>query len=298
MELAKALVRPPFANYDLVVYFGCGLFALPFLQHYVLEPLAVPIPSIAFTGGGNFTTTLVATLTILMFVYIIGHGVAYLGSQLIEKTADAFLGKTSSIVLLSSKTNANNRNLIIRGHILKKFGTAVSRRSWFSSLVRGAFHLPVLLPYFALGALGVFGFYSSRVPRYVVATATKNLQGYIPEARVSLGSSWFKTLEGVILNNNAPAAARMYNYLIISGLFRSTSLILLSAIWMELYYTAHNFMTGHDHIPEWSTHGPIHPSILTISALVIFYFFSLFSYLKFQRRYVEEAIFALALTKT
>jgi hypothetical protein len=90
----------------------------------------------------------------------------------------------------------------------------------------------------------------------------------------------------------------MYNYLVISGLFRSLSLILLGSLWFELIYLLGR-MLGY-----YNTEGLLmfgvqnwRGQLLSYLLVTIVYLFSLFSYLKFQRRYVEDAIFAFVFTK-
>ncbi|MBX7460363.1 hypothetical protein, partial [Qipengyuania huizhouensis] len=62
METLKNIGRPPFANYDLVVYFGGGLFALPFLYRYFLHPFGVPLPSFVLTESPQITLEIIRGL--------------------------------------------------------------------------------------------------------------------------------------------------------------------------------------------------------------------------------------------
>src|SRR5688500_407273 len=94
-EVMRAFTRPPFANYDIVVYFGCGLFVLPFARHYVLEPFGLRFPKFDIQLDVPFAGEFVSALTLLFTVYIGGHIIAYVSSQLIERSSDTFLGKTS-----------------------------------------------------------------------------------------------------------------------------------------------------------------------------------------------------------
>ncbi|RZK27418.1 MAG: hypothetical protein EOO61_23500 [Hymenobacter sp.] len=112
IEAVKDLVKPPFANYDIVVYFGCGLFSLPFMLHYgasflkgPVDPrstLARKLAKIDPAFSGDFIVPLIATLTVLVSVYIIGQIIAYLGGEFIEKLMDSYFGKASSTVLRGS----------------------------------------------------------------------------------------------------------------------------------------------------------------------------------------------------
>ena len=116
IESIKDLVKPPFANYDIVVYFGCGLFSLPFIMHYI-GSLRVSPTSFNFGIEPAIVSTVVTTLTVLFSVYILGHIIAYVGSQFIEKVMDSFLGKASTIVLLGRKGRQGVLTHLIRDQL-------------------------------------------------------------------------------------------------------------------------------------------------------------------------------------
>jgi hypothetical protein len=95
-----------------------------------------------------------------------------------------------------------------------------------------------------------------------------------------------------IKNWNDPAAvARMYNYLVISGLFRSLSFLFVCCAWMELVQ-----LFGA--VWEEALHDNVRNDGFVLFRLAVFnglFVFSMTSYIKFARRYVEEMLFALAL---
>jgi len=95
----KDLVKPPFANYDIVVYFGCGIFFLPFLFHYIGAD-KLKILSYQFGIKPDFASIVVSSLSILFGVYILGHMIAYAGSQFVQRLMDSLFGKTSAVVFL------------------------------------------------------------------------------------------------------------------------------------------------------------------------------------------------------
>jgi hypothetical protein len=89
----------------------------------------------------------------------------------------------------------------------------------------------------------------------------------------------------------------MYNYLVISGLFRSLSLLFLACIWAEAYYAAMCLMSGDYPLrPLLSDANTIPAHLFNIALLYTAFGFSISSYMKFQRRYAEEAIFAFVLS--
>jgi hypothetical protein len=298
IESVKDLIKPPFANYDIVVYFGCGLFSLPFIMHYT-GSLRVNPTSFNFGIEPAFVSTLVTTLTVLFSVYILGHIIAYIGSQFIEKLMDSFFGKASTIILLGSTVRQGSLNTMIREQLRKGVAKNFTKSTWLSGLVRCLSHLPALPSYALIFIFGVFGFYRTRVSDEVIKVADEKVKTLSAHhASVKVDTQWFKPLEAIVINNNPGATARMYNYLVISGLFRSVCTILLASLWFEFVYLI---------AKAWGLDAPegllmlgnktLLFQFISYASLSLVYVFSLFSYLKFQRRYVEDAIFAFVFTK-
>lgn len=297
-DIVKDLVKPPFANYDVVVYFGCGLFALPLINHY-LGQHKVHFMADGFGFEPPFVETLISTLVLLFSVYILGHIIAYTSSVFIEKAVDAFFGKVSTVILLASNAKRGGPNSLFRDQLRKGWKASFRQSTWLSGTVRILFHLPMLIPYVLMAWAGIFGFYRTRMPQSVMEAADKKLQA-IPEldCRIAQHTKWYKPLEQFVIANHAGATARMYNYLIISGLFRSLSFLFLICVWFEVAYLA--LRTLKDSAPLgiiMTSEGSWLAQLASVGTVALIYVFSLFSYLKFQRRYVEEAIFAFVLTK-
>lgn len=297
--LSKLAPRPPFANYDIVVYFGTGLFSLPILQHFYLIPLQMKLRSPLATTGDELIDSGLSILIILFLAYLIGHGLAYASGQLIQKAADGVFGKTSGAIIWESLASDSDRNKRTRELIRSHLGSSFKNYNWFANFVRAAPHIPVLPIYWAIYRIGIFGFYGSRVPSSVVAIIRKRLAALdLPDIPVAHRGYWFKPLEHFVMNNYPIATSRMYNYLVISGLFRSLSLIFLIIIWFQAYYDLHFLIDGDIILqPILSDGNGAMPLWQLYIFLMTLYFVALFSFLKFQRRYVEEAMFAFALTK-
>ncbi|UVI40250.1 hypothetical protein [Qipengyuania spongiae] len=298
MEALKNLGRPPFANYDLVVYFGGGLFALPFLYRYLIHPLGIPMPTFVINQSPQITLEVVRGLTILVAVYILGHLLAFLSSQLIEKSVDRFLGKMSTAIIISMKTTKARRNEDLKD----MFGRRVKRikrdNSRFTASVRALFHLPNIIHYIFVYRIGIFGYLDTRIPPEAFEMAKKRYS-----REVVLGSSvrsdtrWYKSLEYFVINRIPSAVPRMYNYLVMAGLFRSLSFIFLFSSWFVIVYSVAFWLFGT--WPLGLTENGIGPGAgflewMSLSSLSVF---SLVAYIKFQRRYAEEAIMALAFSK-
>jgi hypothetical protein len=292
VETLKDLLKPPFATYDVVVYFGCGLFALPFARHYLGEPAT---SSLKFNFGfqPDFANVVLTTLVLLVTVYIIGHIIAYVSGILVEKTMDAFFGKTSTVLLVASRGPHGGPNSVFRGLLLDGF-LGSFKQSVTTSLFRLFFHIPALLSYGIIIAFGTFGFYRSRVPTSVIDLAKSRFEKVgLQKDDIAVDKQWFKPLEAVVMNTNPTATARMYNYLVISGLFRSLSLIFLASLWFEAAYLMIRIVhrcppSGLLMLGQESLFGQFTSFVL----VNVIYVFCLFSFLKFKRRYVEDAVFA------
>ena len=299
LDAVKDLVKPPFANYDIVVYFGCGLFSLPFMMHYVGK-LRVDKTSFNFNIDPPFVSTLITTLTLLFSVYILGHIIAYVGSQIVEKTMDSLFGKSSTVVLCGTQVSRDDFRSMIRGRLKTGLKGLLTKGQWFSTTVRFVAHAPLIPAYLILAYLEVYGYYRTRITADVIASANDKIDKLDVKApKIADGNEWFKPLEAVVANNNASATARMYNYLVISGLFRSVCLILLCSSWFEVVYLIESYYgyAANKGLLMFGNDGTL-PHLISFASICLIYLFSLFSYLKFQRRYVEDAVFAFVYAKS
>jgi hypothetical protein len=299
VDLPKIPIRPPFANYDIVVYFGCGLFSLPFIQRYYLTPFGVRIPSFKLNVDLPFSNVVITTLILLFSVYVLGHIIAFVSSQFIEKPMESVFGKTSSIILKASRSVEGASGTIIAKQIKESLRESWKRNTTSSVVARVVFHAPVIIPYVFAYKLRIFGFYVSRIPLPVFTALEKNVRKLdLSDLAISNNSSWFKVIESYVVNNYPTPSARRYNHRVISGLFRSMCIIFLVSIWCELIYgtssklsswsVADQLMASSPNLPSWGWR---------IAILITVYCFSLYGYLKYQRRCVEEAILAFALTR-
>lgn len=251
------------------------------------------------SSGNTYIDTALGILIFLFLSYLIGHGLAYGSGQIIQKFADNIFGKTSGVIIWESLTHDSNRNAktreLIRGHLKEAF----QKHNWFAICFRGAFHIPIIPLYYLIYTIGIFGYYGSRVPNSIIHIIRKKLISLkLPEIPVAHRGYWFKPLEHYVMNNNPIATSRMYNYLVIFGLFRTLSFIFLIVIWLQIYFDIHHWWDGHVRLTPILSDGEKDMAKWQLYFfLYINYFIALFSFLKFQRRYVEEAMFAFALTK-
>ena len=289
----KDLVRPPFANYDVVVYFGCGLFVVPFVNRYLVVPLGLHWPTFRILGADVVTGEIISGLSLLVFVYVIGHVIAYLASQIIEKTIDRFLGKVSTAVTFLTVGRPGIRNSKIRSHIWHRIQTIRNDRAIVASFSRAIFHIPAIFAYILIGAFGIFGYFNSRMSLHTVAALKDRIRELgIPQLTLSPNKPWFKPVEYFVINRVPSAIPRMYNYLVIGGLFRSLSFIFLMSMWAVAIHAIFAHFKGQWRIPPLSGMAGGSAYFWEFFSLQALYVFSLFSYIKFQRRYAEEALFA------
>lgn len=295
MEALKSIGRPPFANYDLVVYFGGGLFSLPLIYRFLIHPLGIPLPSFMLNESPQITLEIIRALALLMAVYVLGHLIAYLSSQLVEKAVDRFIGKISTAIIVSLQSSKASRDDELKAMFRKQTKKLAEENAIFPSVVRGAFHLPNIFHYLIVYFTGIFGYLDTRIPPEAFERVKQRYaQLVIYDGKVRLDTKWYKSLEYFVINNIPDAVPRMYNYLVMAGLFRSLSFIFLWSSWFVLIYLVlfARFGTWPLGLTDMGT-GQF-AGILEWFSLSTLSVFSLVAYLKFQRRYAEEAILAFA----
>jgi hypothetical protein len=155
--------KPPFANYDLVVYFGGGLFSIPFISRYVIEPSNLRWPKFTVNVGSSFANEAVSSLSLLFSIYILGHIIAYTASLTIEKTVERFLGKISSAIIISARSGADSVNEHLRALFFRRFKNIKRDKGIKASAVRAFLHIPALPTYAIANMLGFFGYYNTRL---------------------------------------------------------------------------------------------------------------------------------------
>lgn len=263
------------------------------MNRYVVEPAELKWPSFKILGTDDLTQSIIGGLSLLVFVYVIGHMLAYVSSQLIEKTIDRFFGKVSTAIVFLTVGRPGSRNSKIRRHVRRQMARIIEDRAVLASLFRGIFHLPALPLYAAIGIFGVFGYFNSRMSKHTVALLKQRVAALdVPQLRLSPNIPWYKPVEYYVINRVPTAVPRMYNYLVIGGLFRSLTLIFLASMWAVFVHVCLWKYGGEWKLAAFSGLVTSPSGILEYGFLLVFYAFSLFSYIKFQRRYAEETIFA------
>ena len=296
--IPEALRRPPFANYDIVVYFGAGLFSVPFLNRYLIRPLKAVWPNFSIDVSSEIARQAVSLLSLLFSIYILGHIIAWISSQVVEKVIDRFLGKTSTAILISATSLPQERDRLIRDSIQARLALIKDQKMVFGTICRTAIHAPVIVFYWIIYKVGIFPYFDTRVSAGIIDSAQRRLPEIpVTGLNISPTTKWYKPLEYFVINRRPEAVSRMYNYLVISGLFRSLSLIFLFSLWSVIGYMIHWLIDG-----DWlldSLFGETFrgQGLVEFTLMSALYLFSVFAYLKFQRRYAEEAIFAFVFSE-
>lgn len=243
--------------------------------------------------GVPFADAAVSTLFVLFAVYFLGHLWAFASSIFIEKTADLLLGKTSSACILAHRRkNAQNSFDDIADWVKRRWKLAWAKRVRARTALRMFALLPIIPSLVSAYAIRWFGYYASRVSDEVY----KKMGDRLREAGLAeptLSGEWYKAAEHYVINNDPEAVPRMYNYLVISGVFRSLSMIFLFCGWMECIRLLGHFYALQI-VADWQS---FFYSLFYVGGFNILFAFSFTSYIKFARRYAEEMFFALALKK-
>lgn len=295
------LSKAPFANYDLVVYLGGGLFALLIVWRYIGRPFDVfRFSSILRPATENWTQDLLYLVLIAVVAYIIGHLISYQSSFFIERFVEKSVGRFSELLEITTaapeiktkKLRDKIRENVSSG-LLKKLNIPRTRVLIKLPNLIACLHLPILPWYLVVYQFGLFDFADTRLPARLLEGAKSQMTSRFSEFNFEKGRQWFRWIEYYTNYNRPVAAASMYNYLIISGLMRSLSYTILISIWFELIYLFCFLVYGKSFISHGSN-GFLGWAFYLVAAYVA-YITTLTSYCKFFRRYVEEAIMGFVL---
>ncbi|MBB4155179.1 hypothetical protein GGQ80_003097 [Sphingomonas jinjuensis] len=283
-------VKVPFANYDIVVYFGVGIASLPFVNRYVLDGGKSKFPSLFTAFDDPIINTTISIVALIFATYILGHGIAILAGSFIEQFVFQTVGQPSRFIADVAKAHSEPGHM--RRMIKQSLKKSYRNHPKFIDLARLAFHIPAIPIYLMMYWIGFYDFYESKISSYIILRVQSRLERCFDyPSQIFSDTRWFKIVEYSCANDHPVALSRMYNYLVIYGLFRSTSFLLLCCVWCEWFYFFDRGGLGFFD-PRGSGYLSIRLAIVYSSYLI-----SLIGYMKFSRRYTEEATLAFALSK-
>lgn len=283
----------PFANYDIVVYFGVGICSLPLIFRYFLSHNGAKFPPLFSGYSQPLINDIVSIIALIFGVYILGHGVALISSIIVERFIYDLMGTPSNVITRIAAPQVSHPRTSTRDSSIAGLKKTYGNDPTPADIIRLLIHLPAMPLYFLMYSLRLFGFYESKISSFVVVRTQKRLEKCFDyNGSILVDPNWFKIVEYACANDHPVAMPKMYNYLMIYGIFRSISLLILLALWMELYYY---FLVGGLGFIDVNGSGNI---FVRLAVLYGAYLIAIMGFGKFSRRYSEEAVQAFALSKS
>lgn len=283
--------RLPFANYDLVVYFGVGVFVLPLAQKYISNPLKLSFPASIAVPTDGFLSEAVGVLVVLFACYALGHVIALLASYLVEGFIHKWLRYPSTVWL----RKCNNRKMSI-SDIMKR--NIRETEFNFETFLVSFLHFPLILFYLIIYYRRLFGFYDTKAPCYLRKMAIERMAQCGLNVPLNHGSNWLKIIEHYVANNVGTGYLRLYNYLMIFGLLRSLAFVGIVYSWVAFFRIFGSGVYDRSHVLIGLTwdFSPTEPEIFTYFASAFVTTFLVVGFAKFNRRFFEEALYAFVLS--
>jgi hypothetical protein len=294
--------KAPFANYDLVVYLGGGLFAVLIFWRYVARPFSIfDFSSLVSNGTSTWVQDVIYLVLLGVCSYVLGHLVSYQSSYFIEGFVERTLGKFSKIVEINTAHESKRLRSLkseirsnLKTRLLMWFRIPLTRlRVPVPKIFPTIIHLPMLPWYALVYFFGFFDFADTRLPARMLDRAKQLMKSELTDFDFDENKQWFRWIEYYTSYNRPVAASSMYNYLTISGLMRSLSYLFLVSIWLEFAYLIAKLTYNFDRVSHGA--GNAVGWLLYFFVLYTAYITTATSYCKFFRRYVEEAIMGFLL---
>tara|TARA_R110002124_G_scaffold252634_1_gene418030 strand:- start:2897 stop:3820 length:924 start_codon:yes stop_codon:yes gene_type:complete len=292
----------PFATYDLAVYLPGGFLILSFLNLVFLKNFGVDFPfrelSNSFANEGNSVSLsfLLDVILVISISYLIGHLASFISSYVIEKFVHFWLGFPANVYLdiLDLRVDESPRE-VFRSQLERARKNFFARETLLVHMVISVAQAPAILILIICYIFKPFGFYTPKIPKGVKEKAAENLKtAGFPDAIVR-DSRWDKLLEHYTANHCPLAYQRLYNYLVIYGALRMIALIGLMICWYLPLSTAFNINISEGLFSlQWAGFSCWN---FVICFLIVpsIYVLSLMAFSKFNRRFFEESLFAVAM---
>lgn len=279
--------RIPFTIYDVIAYLGPGIVSAWAIFDVVPSLFNAPNDSVARFVHDRSAIFGVAAIDIAVaivvagvFAYTLGVLIGFIASVTIEKLSIVYFGYPSEFV----RTRYKFAGPIADRDITKKF---LANGCASGAILVQLICLPLTIFIWGANILALFSVVIKPLPETMILSWEERFQflsgykiGY--ERRVD----WFRFVCFYVINNNPVAFLRMYNYLTLYGFLRNMTFIFLVSTWV--YSSAAIVFCG-------TERGCTFAISALASGIVCGGLFC--GFLKFYRRYTEEAILAFALMR-
>jgi hypothetical protein len=289
--------RLPFTVYDVLGYLVPGTFALwvAFVFVKKMNTKAILTSNALNIVGPGSEGVYFALFIFLIAAYATGHLVGLLSSISVEKLAVEYFGYPSRFLTANSEKEFS---LIIASNMQNYSFKRI--RVKFAKL----FCWPIWIFIKLLIFTELYTIFMKLLNNNIVSKFKFRLKSLEIEAGKFDDFEWWKGVEFYIINNIPHAFTRMYNYLTIFGFCRNFSFIFIvisnlyaAKFICKIFPTYDGLVTHEGRFGQW--HWEIQANwdwSLLIASLGSGLIASLFflGFLKFYRRYSEEAILALS----
>ena len=303
MNEIEKWTKYPFASYDLIVYFGGGVFFVAAFGAIIqLDGFWEPSTLLLFSSS----TAIVLAFQIIATaytIYLIGHLCSFGGSQFVEKTLIRVMDYPDRAGKVAIRVGHKKRNSHFRGIIWHRLKSIIADAAILSSVVRIGFHLPLISHYvfFNIG-MGIFGFYESRVTEEANKILEAKFRKIFPHGPLLNGpGESFRLVEQYTINTYHASNGRIYNYMLIYGLLRSLVFTLLLVSWLlilSIVFSGRIFPFDLDIIDNIVfTHLSERRLVFIYLSVTTLAWFSMMSFGKFFRRYSEEVVYSFIMGK-
>lgn len=288
--------RLPFTVYDIVGYLIPGITGLWCLL-YVFEYFGIlgDTKDVVMLGSGDFSVAL-AVLLFFVFAYLTGHVIGFLSSVTVERLSIAFYGYPSAYIC----NEYCEKEKIGKWSIEKNKKKFSKKHAWYFPVIF-IFLFPIAIFLTVINKTKFYYLWIKSLPPSIIEMMMLNFEQKTESAGLVLkkinfeeSDDWFRFVCFYTFNNYQNAAYRLYNYLTIYGFIRNMCLIFNFATW---FFILSSILSSIElSFPKEST-IQIHFAWPEISATVICAMLTIIlflTFLKFYRRYTEEAILAFA----
>lgn len=282
--------KTPFKIYDVFGYLTPGMIAIlyVFFSFHYTETI-----NFLFKSDTSASQLLVIGFLLLICSYVLGHCIALLSSFTSERLAYRATGYPSEFLTGegSHKSPPSKPSMSVAAPESVNELIAKNIRNQFCDFV---FLFLIILPFFIfvfamyiLCILCLWEHLLKRMQGSVIRQLDKRFSTIFQDQRSTLGGvspsrDWFILVEYYVIHNLQVGAERMYNYLTLYGFCRNASLAFYIGAWVLFAACLLDGFTFHKLM------------VILLSLLVSILLF--FGFIKFSRRYSQEAILSFSLS--